>query len=185
MRVKLIKTTVREFPPADKPEVVFVGRSNVGKSSLINYVVGRNIARVSKQPGRTRTINFFILEDKIYLVDVPGYGFAKRSKEEREKWKSMMENYFLERRGNIKRVFQLIDSVAGVQPLDVQMIEWLRYLEIPFTVVMTKVDKASQKEISKTYKDLKSKFGDLKVIRSSVKEGKGKKEILSEIFSST
>ncbi|RLJ70185.1 GTP-binding protein [Hydrogenivirga caldilitoris] len=183
MKVQFLKSTVREFPPADKPEVVFVGRSNVGKSSLINMVTGRNIARVSKEPGRTRTINYFLLEDSVYLVDVPGYGFARVPKEEQERWKSMMENYFRERKENIKMVFVLIDAVAGVQKLDEQMLEWLQFIGVPFTVVLTKTDKAKQKELSRTLKQVKGYVGETAIVMSSAKEGKGKKEILSRIFS--
>lgn len=183
MKVKFLKSTVKEFPPADLPEVVFVGRSNVGKSSLINMITGRNIARVSKEPGRTRMINYFLLDDRVYLVDVPGYGFARVPREEQDRWRKMMENYFRERKENIRMVFVLVDSVVGVQPLDERMIEWLEYLGIPFTVVLTKTDKAKQKEISKTLKQVRNYVGDQAIILSSAKEGKGKKEILSRIFS--
>ncbi len=182
MKVKFLRSTIKDFPPADKPEIVFAGRSNVGKSSLINMIVGRNIARVSKEPGRTRMINYFVLDDRVYLVDVPGYGFARVPREEQEKWRRMMENYFQERKENIKMVFVLIDSVAGVQKLDEQMIEWLEYIGVPFTVVLTKTDKASQKEIARTLKQVRQYVGDAAIILSSAKEGKGKKEILSRIF---
>ncbi len=181
MKIEFLRSTVRDFPPKDRPEVVFVGRSNVGKSSLINLLAGRKVARVSKEPGRTRTINFFLVEGKVYLVDVPGYGFARRSKGEREKWKEMMENYFLERRDNIKLVFQLVDSVVGVQGLDIQMMEWLEHLGIPFTIVMTKADKASQRELSKTSKEIRKLYPEVEIIRSSAREGLGKKEILSHL----
>lgn len=182
MKVKFLRSTVRDFPPADKPEVVFVGRSNVGKSSLINMITGKNIARVSKEPGRTRMINYFLLEDKVYLVDVPGYGFARVPKEEQEKWKRMMENYFQERKDNIKMVFVLIDAVVGVQRLDEQMLEWLQYLGIPFTVVLTKTDKAKQRELSRTLKEVRRFVGEGAIVLSSAKEGKGRKEILSRIL---
>ena len=183
MRVELVSSSIDAFPPKDRPEVVFVGRSNVGKSSLINLITGRNVAKVSKQPGRTRTVNFFLLENKLYLVDVPGYGFAKRSKEERNRWKVMMENYFTERKDNIKKVFQLIDALVGPQASDVQMMEWLSFMELPFTLVLTKADKATQREISRTIKEVKDRFPHVKRIISSAKEGKGKKEILAEMFS--
>jgi len=182
MKVRFIKSSEKDFPPADRPEVVFVGRSNVGKSSLINMITGRNIARVSKEPGRTRMINYFLLEDRIYLVDVPGYGFAKVPRQEQERWKRMMENYFRERKENIKMVFVLIDAVVGVQRLDEQMLEWLQYLGIPFTVVLTKTDKATQKELSRTLKEVKRYVGEGAIVLSSAKEGKGKKEILSRIL---
>jgi len=182
MKVEFLKSTVKDFPPPDRPEVVFVGRSNVGKSSLINMITGRNIARVSKEPGRTRTINYFILEDSVYLVDVPGYGFARVPKEEQNRWKVMMENYFMERKENIKVVFLLIDAVAGVQKSDRQMIDWLQFIGIPFVVVLTKTDKAKQKELSRTLKQVKELVGSSAIVMSSSKEGKGKKDILNRIF---
>ncbi|EDP76685.1 ribosome biogenesis GTP-binding protein YihA/YsxC [Hydrogenivirga sp. 128-5-R1-1] len=182
MKVEFLKSTTADFPPPDKPEVVFVGRSNVGKSSLINMVTGRNIARVSKEPGRTRTINYFLLNDSVYLVDVPGYGFARVPKEEQDKWKRMMENYFKGRKENIRVVFLLIDAVAGVQKLDRQMIEWLQFVGLPFVVVLTKTDKAKQKELSRTLKQVKELVGSSAIVMSSAREGRGKKEILSRIF---
>ncbi len=182
MKVKFLKSTVKDLPPPDRPEVVFVGRSNVGKSSLINMVTGRNIARVSKEPGRTRTINYFLLEDSVYLVDVPGYGFARVPKEEQERWKEMMERYFTERKDNIRMVFLLVDAVAGLQRLDRQMVEWLELIGVPFTVVLTKTDKASQREISRTLRQVRELVGESAIILSSAKEGRGKKEIISRIF---
>jgi len=182
MRVRFLKSTVRDFPPPDKPEVVFTGRSNVGKSSLINMVVGRRIARVSKEPGRTRTINYFLLEDRIYLVDVPGYGFARVPPQEQMRWKRMMEHYFSERKGNIRMVFLLIDASVGLQPLDEKMIEWLQFVGVPFTVVLTKVDKASQRELSRTLRQVGKYVGESAVVLTSAREGKGKREILSRIF---
>ena len=182
MKVRFLKSTEKDFPPPDLPEVVFVGRSNVGKSSLINMITGRNVARVSKEPGRTRMINYFLLDDKVYLVDVPGYGFAKVPRREQERWRRMMENYFEERKENIRMVFLLIDSVVGVQPLDEKMMEWLEFFGIPYTVVLTKTDKASQKEVSNTLKQVRNYVGEQAIILSSAKEGKGKREILSRIF---
>ncbi len=182
MRVRFLRSVISDYPPPDRPEVVFVGRSNVGKSSLINMVVGRNVARVSKEPGRTRMINYFLLEDKVYLVDVPGYGFARVPVKEREKWRSMMERYFRERKENIKMVFLLIDSVVGVQPLDERMLEWLQFIGVPFTVVLTKTDKATQRELSRTLRQIRNYVGESAVVLSSAKEGKGRREILSRIL---
>ncbi|RUM31535.1 MAG: YihA family ribosome biogenesis GTP-binding protein [Aquifex sp.] len=182
MKVKFLGSFFTEFPPPDYPEVVFVGRSNVGKSSLLNMVVGSKVAKVSKTPGRTRVVNYFLLDKKLYLVDVPGYGYAKVSKEEMERWREMMERYFKERKDNIKMAFLLIDAVAGVQPLDEQMIEWFEYYGIPFTVVVTKIDKASQSEIARTINQVKRFVGEGAIVLSSAKEGKGKKELLSRIL---
>jgi len=182
MKVKFLGSFFDEFPPPDYPEVVFVGRSNVGKSSLLNMVAGSKVARVSKDPGRTRAVNYFLLDNKVYLVDVPGYGYAKVKKEEIKRWKDMMEKYFMERKDNIKMAFLLIDSVVGIQPLDEQMIEWFEYYGIPYTLVLTKIDKATQKDIAKTLNQAKRFVGDGGVILSSAKENRGKKELLSRIF---
>ena len=182
MQVRFLRSCDREFPPEDLKEVVFVGRSNVGKSSLINLVTGRSIARVSKEPGRTRMINYFVLDEKVYLVDVPGYGFARVPPGERQRWKRMMENYFSKRKGNIKILFLLIDSKVGPQRLDEEMIEWLRWMGIPFAVVLTKVDKAKQKELGRTLSRLKELAPETRIILTSAKEGKGKREILSLIL---
>jgi len=182
MKVKFLGSFFEEFPPPDYPEVVFVGRSNVGKSSLLNMIAGREVARVSKDPGRTRAVNYFLLEEEVYLVDVPGYGYAKVSKKERERWREMMERYFTERKDNIRMAFLLIDSVVGPQPLDEQMVEWFEYYGIPFTVVLTKTDKATQRDIAKTMKEVKRFVGEGAIVLSSAKEGKGKKELLSRIF---
>ncbi len=181
MKVEFLGSYVKELPQDSIKEVVFVGRSNVGKSSLINMLVGKPIAKVSKEPGRTRAINVFLLEDQIKLVDVPGYGFAKVSKEERERWKELMERYFNERKDHIKCVFVLIDSKVGPTELDRLMIEWLRYKGINYLVVLTKSDKADQRELSESLKELR-KMGVQEVIITSAKEGRGKKELLKMIM---
>jgi GTP-binding protein len=181
MRVEFLGSYREDLPKDHFKEVVFVGRSNVGKSSLINMLVGEPVARVSKEPGRTRSINVFLLEGHIKLVDVPGYGFAKVSKAERESWKRLIESYFRERRQNIRCVFVLIDSKVGPTDLDKLMIEWLRHMHIPYKVILTKTDKASQKELSKSLELLKV-LGVNEVIITSAKEGKGKKELYRSIL---
>jgi GTP-binding protein len=165
------------FPEDHRKHVVFVGRSNVGKSSLINMLVGRKVAHVSKEPGRTRAINFFLWDDGLYLVDVPGYGYAKVSGEEREKWRLMMEKYFTQCKEKIQWVFLLIDSQVGPTPLDRSMIEFLSSLNIPYVLVLTKGDKADQREKEKTIKGL-SLLSKAPIVITSAKEGKGKKELL-------
>ncbi len=182
MQVRFLRSCEKDFPPEDLREVVFVGRSNVGKSSLINMIAGRSIARVSKEPGRTRMINYFVLDEKVYLVDVPGYGFARVPPRERQKWKRMMENYFSKREGNIKILFLLIDSKVGPQRLDQEMIEWIRWMGVPYAVVLTKVDKARQKDLGKTISKLKELSPEARIILTSAREGKGKREILSMIL---
>jgi len=188
MRVEFLKSVYRleDLPFEDRKEVVFVGRSNVGKSSLLNYLTGRNIARVSKTPGRTRAINFFKWEDnglKAYLVDLPGYGFARGDKREIENWKRLIEGYFHQRRNNIALVLVLVDSKVGPTKDDIAMFQWLDYLKIPYTVVLTKTDKATQKEISATIKKLKE-LGINSIVQTSSKETRGKDKLLKVIFES-
>lgn len=161
----------------DKPHVVLVGRSNVGKSSLINMLLGKKVVAVSKDPGRTRRVTFIPFGEKVYLVDVPGYGYARVSHREREAWRQMMEEYFSRYGELIKWVFLLIDSRVGVTPLDVQMIEWLHYRKLPYKVVLTKVDAATQDEISSAIKSVRE-HTTVEILFTSSREGKGKKELL-------
>ncbi len=180
MVVKFVGSLREDFPVDERRHFVFVGRSNVGKSSLINMLTNSNIARVSKEPGRTRMVNFILFEDR-YLVDLPGYGFAKVSKREREEWKAMIERYFEQCRERIALVFFLVDSRVGPTELDKEGILWLESLRLPYLVVLTKTDKASQKEISQTLKKLKE-ITDAHVVLTSAKEGRGKRELLGYIF---
>lgn len=183
MKVKFVGSFKEGFIKDHRRHIVFVGRSNVGKSSLINMIVGKDVAKVSKEPGRTRSVNFFLLEDyDLYLVDLPGYGFAKVSKSEREGWRKLIEEYIRDCWVNIKVVFLLIDSLVGPTPLDFMAIEWLEGWKVPWLIVFTKVDKASQKEISQNLSRLKEKINS-EVILTSSKEGKGKKEILKYVLS--
>ena len=178
MKVKFVGSFFGNFPKNGKRHVVFVGRSNVGKSSLINMLLGRQVARVSKEPGRTRAVNFIHLEDyDVYFVDLPGYGFAKTSKTQREKWKELVEEYFMSCWKDIKIVFLLIDCVAGPTELDLKALEWLESLKLPYLIVLTKCDRATQKDISKTIKTIKG-ISSSEVIITSAKEGRGKKEVL-------
>lgn len=172
-----------ELPEDDLRHVVFVGRSNVGKSSLINMLVGRNVAKVSKEPGRTRAINLFFLEEyRLYLVDLPGYGFAKVSKKLREEWKRRIEAYFHDRWGNIKLVFVLVDSLVGPTELDIESLYWLQSLKIPYIIALTKCDRASQREMSQTLRRLRE-VSSAEVVLTSAKEGRGRKELLKYALS--
>ena len=139
----------KQFPADPKPQVAFSGRSNVGKSSLINTLLGRKaLARVSSAPGKTITINFYDVDKKLYLVDLPGYGFAKRNPEDKKKWSMLTDGYFTANK-NIDRlclVLQLIDSRVGPTADDEMMLECLRAAELPFVVVATKVDKLNATE---------------------------------------
>lgn len=137
------------LPPADRPEVCFAGRSNVGKSSLINALTGRKgIARASNTPGRTQEINYFALGDHGYLVDLPGYGFAKAPVAVVAKWQALLKNY-LAGRPNLRRAFALIDSRHGVKEVDHEIMKLLDRSAVPFQVVLTKTDKIGRDTLAK------------------------------------
>lgn len=139
-------------PSADKPEFAFIGRSNVGKSSLINMLTDNSkLAKISATPGKTQLINHFIINKDWYLVDLPGYGFAKVSQSARRRWEQMIENY-LRKRENLVNVFVLIDSRHGPQKVDLEFLEKLGLWEVPFCLVFTKADKETQKMVSMNVK---------------------------------
>lgn len=139
-------------PPPDKPEFAFIGRSNVGKSSLINMLADNHkLAKTSGTPGKTQLINHFIVNNEWYLVDLPGYGFAKVSQNARNRWEQMIENY-LRKRENLINVFVLIDGRHSPQKIDMEFMNKLGKWEIPFTVVFTKADKETQKMVSQNVK---------------------------------
>lgn len=138
-----------QYPPEDMYEVAFAGRSNVGKSSLLNLLTGRkSLARVSGSPGKTRTINFYRINDEFRIVDLPGYGYAKVSRSESEKWGEMMEGY-LEHRPNLVKVVQLVDIRHAPSAQDIQMYDYLKYHHLDGIVVATKADKVSRNEMQK------------------------------------
>ena len=139
-------TKPSEYPQGNFPEVAFAGKSNVGKSSLINALVNRkNLAKTSSSPGRTQIINFFLVNGKISLVDLPGYGYAKVSLQVRKTWKPMVESY-LQTRKEIRLVILILDARRGASPDDLALMDWLDYHQIPSLVVLTKADKLSQIE---------------------------------------
>ena len=138
-----------QYPPVGLPEIAFAGRSNVGKSSLLNLLTGRKaLARVSGSPGKTRTINFYKVNDEFRIVDLPGYGYAKISKSVSENWGEMMESYLSNREG-LKKVIQLVDVRHAPSAQDVQMYEYLKYYGLDGIVVATKADKVSRNELQK------------------------------------
>jgi GTP-binding protein len=138
-----------QYPSPDLPEIAFVGRSNVGKSSLLHLITGRkSLARVSGNPGKTRTINFYRINDSFRIVDLPGYGYAKAAKTVTKDWGRMMEEYF-ETRPNLRTVVQLVDCRHEPSAQDRQMFEYLKYYELDRIVVLTKTDKISRSELAK------------------------------------
>lgn len=165
-----------KFPPALNGEFAFVGRSNVGKSSLLNALVGKRIAFVSKNPGKTRTINYYEIDNKFYFVDLPGYGYARTSKADREAWKKVIEMYFTERNWNMRALFSLVDSRHELMESDSQLLEWTHILGLKPIVILTKLDKLSSSERKKQidYFSEKLKFYSIEEIipcSSLTKEG--------------
>ena len=151
----------KSFPRDARPQIALSGRSNVGKSSLINTLIGRkSLARVSSSPGKTITINYYDIDKKIFLVDLPGYGFAKRSKESKRVWSSLTEDYFLKNpsEDSIKLVIQLIDIRIDPTEDDIMMINWLIDNELPFVVVATKTDKLSKSQLDSALEKLKREY---------------------------
>lgn len=145
----------KQYPNDDLPEFALAGRSNVGKSSLINTIVNRRkLARISQQPGKTQTLNFYKVNDTLYLVDVPGYGYAKVSKKQREKFGEMIQDY-LETRADLKGLILLVDARHDPTKDDINMFEYAQYLNIPILVVATKMDKLKKMEASQ----IKQKIG--------------------------
>lgn len=167
-----------QLPQSDKPEVVFSGRSNVGKSSLINKITNRKgLARVSATPGKTATINFFSLTD-FMLVDLPGYGYAKVSQNEKERWAELVEGYFADER-NFALVVQICDIRHKPTADDMQMIQFLSELNYPFIVVLTKKDKLNKTELAKQlqfYSELLSEY-NVEHFAFSALNGEGTEEI--------
>lgn len=173
-----------QYPDDGMPEFMLVGRSNVGKSSFINTLVGRkNIARISSRPGKTQTLNFYSVNNSFFLVDVPGYGYAAVDKRTQEKFGKMIEEY-LEKRIELKRVYMLVDFRHKPTEDDVLMYHFLKYYNIPVTIVATKVDKVGSSKMEKNKKiildTLDLVMGDDLVLFSSVTK-LGREDILKRI----
>ena len=148
-----------QYPEPSVPEIAFAGRSNVGKSSLLNLLTRRKkLARVSGSPGKTRTINFYRINDEFRIVDLPGYGYARVSKSESEKWGAMMESY-LENREGLLKVIQLVDIRHKPSAQDVQMYDYLKYFNLDGIVVATKADKVSSNQRSKNILEIRKTLG--------------------------
>jgi GTP-binding protein len=177
---------VEKSPPPDKPEFAFIGRSNVGKSSLINMLTNQKyLAKTSGKPGKTQTINHFLVNDKWYMVDLPGYGYASVSKDKREGFGKMIEQYILKRE-NLYCLFILIDSRLEPQKIDLEFIQWCGSKKIPICLTFTKVDKLTKhqlhRNISIYQSTLKQTWSDLPaILMTSATEKTGRENLLDFI----
>ena len=149
---------VEKCPKPDRPEYAFIGRSNVGKSSLINMITNKkSLAKTSGRPGKTQLINHFLINNEWYLVDLPGYGYAKVPKKEKIKWEQFLRRYILKRE-NLYCVFVLIDARHKAQSVDLKFMEWLGISEIPFSIIFTKTDKLKKEELEANLKAYEEKL---------------------------
>ena len=168
-----------QLPESDRVEFVFSGRSNVGKSSLINRLCSRkNLARVSSTPGKTATINFYSVDD-LEFVDLPGYGYAKVSNADRDRWDKLINSYFEKDRNN-ELLIQLLDCRHDPSADDVQMLQFLHYHRIPFVIVLTKADKLKKSQIAETqsrFEKIGLQYGSQKVFLTSSEKGTGMEEL--------
>lgn len=186
INAELLKTAVRydQYPPPDMPEIALVGRSNVGKSSLINCLTNRkNLARTSSTPGKTATINFYSIGDRYRLVDLPGYGYAKRSKEERESWGRMIEGY-LAKRENLVRVIQLVDARHKPTADDKMMLDWINNYGYEPLLVATKLDKLKKSQVEKNLTEIYNELelgDDAVLIPFSAETREGRENVLELI----
>lgn len=182
--IEAVAVKPAQYPPENLKEIAFAGRSNVGKSSLLNLLTGRKkLAKVSGNPGKTRTINFYIINDEFRIVDLPGYGYAKVSKSTSEGWGAMMEKY-LETRPNLLKVIQLVDIRHAPSKQDVQMYDYLRHFGLDGIVVATKADKVSKNQIQKQLKVIRQTLdldsGDI-IVPVSALNRTGYEELLEVI----
>ena len=172
----------RDFPQEGIPEVVFTGRSNVGKSSLINSLTGiTGLARTSSTPGKTQTINFYRINNSFFFVDLPGFGYAKAGKSAIREWKELIERY-LEKRANIALMVQLIDSRIPPTKQDLQLFEWLESMRIPHMLVGTKSDKLSGNKRVAQMRIISNSFGGRTAVMSSAATGIGCKEVFRNVL---
>lgn len=185
-RFIISNTDVEKCPKPDKPEYAFIGRSNVGKSSLINMITNKKaLAKISGKPGKTRLINHFLIDESWYLVDLPGYGYAKVPVTERKKWEKFLRNYILKRE-NLYCLFVLVDSRHEPQTADLEFMEWLGISGVPFSIVFTKTDKLKPEELDEKLKVYKEKMLEKwetmpEYFVTSAEKGDGKNEILAFI----
>lgn len=174
-----------QFPRSPLPQIALSGRSNVGKSSLINTLIGRkSLARVSSAPGKTITVNFYSVDKKMYLVDMPGYGYAKRSPEEKRQWSELTDGYYTRdgSDGQLKAVAQLIDLKVGPTSDDITMMSWLSQSVDDWFIVATKADKLNKTEREKALKKILDMVDGVDVIPFSSQTGEGKEQVWERIF---
>jgi len=185
-KFEISNSTVLMCPQTTKHEYAFIGRSNVGKSSLINMLTGKtNLARTSATPGKTMLINHFLINDEWYIVDLPGYGFAQRGKESRDALRKMIEDYILNRQ-QMTNLFLLIDSRHEPQKIDMEFMAWLGENGVPFSIVFTKLDKmgpeAGKRKVNLYLEKLKQDWEELPpYFMTSSEDGRGRWEILDYI----
>ena len=177
-------TKTGHYPPLVYPEIAFAGRSNVGKSSLINRLLGRRIARTGSTPGRTRQLNFFAIDDALTFVDLPGYGYAKVSKSERRNWQKMVEGYLIGS-PNLRGVVIIIDIRRGLEDEEAALVTFLRHHKRPFVFVATKCDKVKPNERTQRKKALISIVGPTTLIFFSAHNGVGKDDLWKSIIDLT
>lgn len=182
-KVEFIKSVfdIKELPHDNFPQIAFAGRSNVGKSSLINTLVNqKNLAKISKTPGKTRALNFFKINNRFYFVDLPGYGYAKVSKSVKSGWGDLIENY-LKNSPNLKGLIQILDSRHPPTDDDMEMVEFLDFINLKYLIVLTKSDKLSPKETSKNAEKFKQILNNEDIVFFSAKTKEGKNKILGWI----
>ena len=183
---EISNTDVRKCPPGNKPEYAFIGRSNVGKSSLINMLTNKNgLAKTSSTPGKTLLINHFLINDAWYIVDLPGYGYAQRGKESREKLKHIIQSYILGR-AQMTNLFVLVDSRHKPQKIALEFMQWLGENEVPFSIVFTKMDKlgkeAGQRNVEAYKAQLLEQWEELPpLFITSSEDRRGRDELLNYI----
>ncbi len=178
-------TDIKQLPTDGLPEIALVGRSNVGKSSLINKLCGKkNLAFISSTPGKTQALNYFLINESFYIVDLPGYGYARVPEHVKAGWSKLIENY-LSNREQIKLVLHIVDARHEPTELDKMMAGWLDYFKIPYIIVITKIDKIARSKVARQVEMIKNAFGKLRYCQDFVTfsaiTGVGKNELLSII----
>jgi len=178
-------TDIKQLPTDGLPEIALVGRSNVGKSSLINKLCGKkNLAFISSTPGKTQALNYFLINESFYIVDLPGYGYARVPEHVKAGWSKLIENY-LSNREQIKLVLHIVDARHEPTELDKMMAGWLDYFKIPYIIVITKIDKIARSKVARQVEMIRNAFGKLRYCQDFVTfsaiTGVGKNELLSII----